>query len=179
MKWMEQNPNWLLIFDNADDPKILKSFLPSQPQGHILLTSRVHSYASLGILKPIEVEKLTLNEATTFLIERVARELDETEKICAEELAKEIDGLPLALEQAGAYIYETSITFKRYLENYRRSKLVLLETQKPIIGDYPDSVQTTWSMNFEAIKQESEASADLLRFCAFLAPDAIPYELIA
>ena len=177
--WMEQNSNWLLIFDNADQPKLLKAFLPAQPQGHILLTSRAHSFDSLGILKPIEVEKMPLNEATEFLIERVARELDDSEKECAEQLAKEIDGLPLALEQAGAYIHETSLTFKRYLANYQRSKLDLLAKQKPVLGEYPESVQTTWSLNFEAIRQQSEASADVLRLSAFLAPDVIPYELIA
>ncbi|QDU11369.1 toll/interleukin-1 receptor domain-containing protein [Gimesia aquarii] len=178
-QWMEQNPNWLLIFDNADDPKLLKSFLPPQPQGHIILTSRAHTFDSLGILKPIEVEKLPLNEATDFLIERIARELEDSEKDFAEQLAKELDGLPLALEQAGAYIHESSLTFKRYLENYQRSKLDLLAKQKPVLGEYPKSVQTTWSMNFEAIRQQSEATADLLRFSAFLAPDAIPHELIA
>ena len=178
-RWMEQNFNWLLIFDNADDPKILKPFLPQQSQGHILLTSRAHSFASLGILKPIEVETLPLDKATEFLIDRVARELEESEQEFAAELAKEIDGLPLALEQAGAYIHEKSINFERYLNNYRQSKLELLEKQKPVMGDYPESVQTTWSMNFEAIKEQSEAAADLFRFCAYLAPDAIPYELIA
>ena len=178
-RWMEQNSNWLLIFDNADVPRYLNDFLPQQAQGHILLTSRAHSFDSLGILKPIEVEKMPLNEATDFLIERVARELDDSEKDFAEQLAKEIDGLPLALEQAGAYIHEKSLTFKRYLANYQRSKLDLLAKQKPVLGEYPASVQTTWSLNFEVIKQQSEASADVLRLSAFLAPDVIPYELIA
>ncbi|QDT42654.1 photosystem I assembly protein Ycf3 [Gimesia alba] len=178
-RWMEQHPNWLMIYDNADQPDCLESFLPLQSQGHILLTSRANIFARLGILEPIDVQKLPLDQATEFLIKRVSKRLDDSEQNLARKLATELDGLPLALEQAGAYIQETAITFKRYLENYRRLKLDLLEKQKPVMGDYPESVQTTWSMNFEEIKQQAETTADLLRFCAFLAPDAIPYDLIA
>ncbi|QDT95534.1 tetratricopeptide repeat protein [Gimesia aquarii] len=179
--WLEQHHNWLLIFDNADQPNSLERFLPLQSQGHILLTSRASVFDKLQILEPIEVDKLPLDQATAFLIKRVARELNDSEQTFARKLAKELDRLPLALEQAGAYLHnKKASTFENYLRRYSESKLTLLEKQGPIFGKYSESVETTWLINFQEIeeKEELQASADVLRFCAFLAPDSIPVELI-
>lgn len=54
-----------------------------------------------------------------------------------------------------------------------------MEEQKPQIGNYPESVATTWKINFEAVKASNPAAADLLNLSAFLSPDNIPYELLA
>src|SRR5262249_44092002 len=101
------------------------------------------------------------------------------ERDAAEKLAAELDGLPLALEQAAAYLHETKATFQRYLESYRSRGIELLETGRPALGGYPESVVSTWAANFEAVHQESPAAIDVLRFSAFLAPDDIPFELLA
>ena len=45
-------------------------------------------------------------------------------------------------------------------------------------GDYPETVRTTWTKSFEAVKAKSAAAADLLTVSAFLAPDRIPYEIL-
>ncbi|QDT96282.1 FxSxx-COOH system tetratricopeptide repeat protein [Gimesia aquarii] len=179
--WLEQHHNWLLIFDNADQPNSLERFLPLQSQGHILLTSRASVFDTLQILEPIEVDKLPLDQATAFLIKRVARELNESEQTFVRELAEELDRLPLALEQAGAYLHrKKASTFENYLRRYRESKLTHLKQQGPVLGQYSKSLEKTWLINFQEIeeKEESQASADVLRFCAFLAPDSIPIELI-
>lgn len=44
--------------------------------------------------------------------------------------------------------------------------------------DYPHSVATTWSLSFQKVEQDNPAAAELLRLCAFLAPDRIPEELL-
>jgi hypothetical protein len=93
-------------------------------------------------------------------------------------LAKALGYLPLALEQAGAFISAKSTRFRGYLATYRRWRLALLNASDPIVGDYKESVATTWSMNFIEIEQTSAASSDLLRFSAFLDPDGIPLCLI-
>jgi hypothetical protein len=49
----------------------------------------------------------------------------------------------------------------------------------PVAGDYPESVATTWIMNFDEVEKTSRASADVLRVSAFLHPDSIPLELLA
>tara|TARA_R100001132_G_C3274429_1_gene96590 strand:- start:3730 stop:5619 length:1890 start_codon:yes stop_codon:yes gene_type:complete len=176
--WMGLNKNWLMIFDNADKPDCLESFLPVQFQGHVILTSRANSFTRLGILESLEIKKLTLDQANDFLIKRVSRQLNSTEEKYARALAIEIDGLPLALEQAGAYIQETAITFKRYLKLYKNLRIELLEEQKPVLGGYAKTVQKTWLLNFQAVEDELPAAVEVLRFCSYFAPDAIPYNTI-
>jgi tetratricopeptide (TPR) repeat protein len=89
----------------------------------------------------------------------------------------------LAMEQAAAYIAETGASFSSYLAGYRKQRLKLLETQGPVIGNdekeqQKRTVATAWAVNFADVEKASSASADLLRLSAFLAPDAIPLELL-
>ncbi|HLL70112.1 MAG TPA: FxSxx-COOH system tetratricopeptide repeat protein [Pyrinomonadaceae bacterium] len=178
-RWLETNTEWLLILDNADEPAIIEEFLPEHAKGHILLTSRAQVFDSIGILNPIELEEMTPDDARAFLLKRTGRvelELDETTAL--EELAKELDYLPLALEQAGAYIKELRSSFQDYLASYKRRGLALLEKGHPT-GKYPKSVRTTWSLNFQQVRQLSPAASDLLRVSAFLNPDRVPNELIS
>ncbi|MEM9092530.1 MAG: FxSxx-COOH system tetratricopeptide repeat protein, partial [Cyanobacteria bacterium P01_F01_bin.53] len=177
--WLEHHPNWLLIFDNADHPKQLRHFRPRQAQGHILLTSRAQTFDMLGIARPVSLKKMTSQEAEAFLFTRTDRESDgSTEQAAVVTIAAELDYLPLALEQAGAYILAQQVSFQDYLKSYRKRRLILLEKSGPIAGDYPESVATTWSLNFREVEATSIAAADLLRVSAFLSPDAIPYELL-
>ena len=176
--WLENNSGWLLIFDNVDHPEKLKSFVPNQAQGHILLTSRAQNFDALGIARPISLSEMHTNEAIAFLFKRTGRDPDNfTEQAAAATLADELGCLPLALEQAGAYILAKQISFQNYLKSYRKRRLQLLEKTGPIAGDYPDSVATTWTLNFHEVEATSTASADLLRVSAFLSPHEIPYEL--
>ena len=175
MLWLEQNSDWLLIFDNADDPELLKPFMPRTQEGHILLTSRASVFDALGILNPIELPLLSVEDAAEFLLKRTGRDgSDEAEVESAKELANELGLLPLALEQAGAYILALGIGF----EAYRQRRLELLQRGQPVMGDYAESVATTWLVNFEEVASRSEASADLLRLSAFLGADNIPFELM-
>jgi tetratricopeptide (TPR) repeat protein len=176
-RWFETNADWLLILDNADDPRIVEEFLPETSKGHLLLTSRAQVFDNLGILNPVELEEMTPEDAKAFLLKRTGRpELEPDEAQAVEQLARELDYLPLALEQAGAYIKELRGRFQNYLLSYRQRGLDLLEKGHPL-GNYPKSVRTTWSLNFQQVEQTSSASADLLRVSAFLNPDRIPSEL--
>jgi len=177
--WLGTHSDWLLILDYADDPAVLVEFLPTDHKGHILITSRAQDFQLLGIFDPVELRKLPIEDATAFLLRRCGREgAHEAERGAARELAGELDGLPLALEQAAAYIVATRAPFQCYLESYRTGGLAQLEEHRPALGQYPSSVATTWAGNFAKVQSESEAAADVLRLSAFLAPDAIPFELL-
>ncbi len=175
--WLAKHSGWLLIFDNADRPELLKPFLPKPSLGHILLTSRAQTFDTLGITKPVSLTKMPADEAVTFLSNRTGRDLDSLEETAATTLAQNLGYLPLALEQAGAYILTQQISFQGYLKSYQKHRLNLLQKSGPIAGNYPESIATTWSLNFREVKATSAAAADLLRVSAFLSPDAIPYEL--
>ncbi len=178
-RWLDRNQQWLLILDNADDPAIVKDFIPQNLNGQILLTSRATVFDILGITKPEEIKKMTPVEAKEFLTKRTGQEApSQAEKDALSDIAKELDYLPLALEQAGAYINRVKCSFSTYLSSYRGRGLKLLSKSPPVAGEYPESVATTWLLNFDMVEKANQASADLLKFSAFLNPDNIPLELI-
>ena len=179
-RWFSSNQRWLLIFDNVAEPDSIKPFMPVKPTGHILLTSRAQVFDAIGIVKAIELNEMSREKAQAFLLKRTGRGDDGgVETNAASELTIELGFLPLALEQAGAFIVKNQSLFQDYLRSFRKRKLELLNKHGPVAGNYPESVRTTWSMNFRQLEKESEAAADLLRLSAFLSPDDIPLEFVA
>src|SRR6266702_3264631 len=181
--WFQSRTGWLLIFDNADDLAMVRDFLPAGGQGHILLTTR--SQVTGNIARRIDVERMETEEGSFFLLHRAGLLEDatldavsEVERAKARELVEEVDGLPLALDQAGAFIEETQCGLADYLQLYRTRQDEVLKRRGRLVTDHPDSAATTWSLSFEKVEHANPVAADLLRLCAFLDPDAIPEELI-
>ena len=184
-RWFQEHTDWLLILDNADDIAMVQGFIPLGSKGHILLTTRAH--ATGRIAKRIEVEKMDPYEGAIFLLRRT-KLLDpdapletapRNEQDTVREIVKAMDGLPLALEQAGAYIEETECGLQGYLRLYREQGVQILKEYGELVPDHPEPVATTWSLSFDKVEQANPAAAELLRFCAFLAPDTIPEELFS
>lgn len=183
-RWMEQHEGWLLILNNADDLSLLTNFLPSGGKGHILLTTR--SQATGRIAESLPVEKLEISESKQFLLCRAklltpGEPLDHASEAMREDaqaLITELDGLPLAIDQAGAYIEEIGCSLSEYLALYRRRRLALLKRQSSFSADYPHTVANTWALSFQQVEQADPAAAELLRLCAFLQPDAIPESIL-
>ena len=125
-RWLAQHRDWLLILDNADDLPIIDAFLPdlSATNGHILITTR--SQAAGTLAAPIAVEKMDQQEGTLLLLRRARllapgvplAQAIPTDRTQAEAIVSALDGLPLALDQAGAYIEETGCTLADYLTYY-------------------------------------------------------------
>lgn len=186
--WLETNTSWLLVFDNVEDPKTIKSILPSTTKGHILLTTR--SYIEENSVSSIELDTLKTDEGTLFLLRRariissdgLLSDANEAERVAASEIASELDGLPLALDQAGAYIEGTDCGLVRYLQLYHTCHNELLRERGQFSlqhnQNHPESIAATLTLSFKKVLQSHPAAADLLRFCAFLQPDAIPEEII-
>jgi hypothetical protein len=170
-RWLEQHPGWLLIFDNARDAEEVRPYLPQGRAGHAMITSRDPNWR--GVASPLEVRTLQREDAARFLLERAGRSDD----VAAHELAAELGDLPLALEQAGAYIEETGETLAGYIELFRTRRQDLRGEERPPAG-YPDTVATTWLLSFHQAEQQAPAAAELLRLCAFLAPDDISLTML-
>lgn len=183
-EWLEANDRWLLVFEDADDPKLLQHLqqqncLPSTSQGHILITSRSQLLDAIGIASPIELKSMDPEEALEFLITRTGRgDSDSTEIEAAAQLAKELGYLPLALEQAAAFITAKKAPFQNYLKSYQQRRLELLEKSLPIAGSYSEPITLTLREGLRDIEQESAAATELLHLSAFLGSENIPIELI-
>jgi len=165
-RWLGQNAGWLLIFDNAPEAKSVRDYLPQSATGHTLITSRNPHWR--GVAQTWPVKLLARNEAADFLLKRTGQ----TDAEAASALAETLGDLPLALEQAGAYIENKGKSLADYLELFRSRRQDLWRRDQPPV-DYPETVANTWDLAFREIGQESSGGAALMNLCAFLAPDDI------
>src|SRR5205823_1560796 len=121
---------------------------------------------------------LLLRRASLLALQATLNMANPDEQRLAQAISQELDGLPLALDQAGAYIKETPCPLPDYLVLYQTRRSDILRIRGSFDQDYPSSVATTWSLSFEKISQALPAASELLNFGAFLAPDAIPEDLL-
>ncbi len=178
-RWLTNHSDWLVIFDNVEDLELVKNVLPPARCGSLLFTSRRQA---LGFTtQTLDLEQMTLEEGVRFLLHR-ARLLAPTASLdslapenlaLAREIVVAMDGLPLALDQAGAYIEAIQCSLSDYLRFFQSSQLRLLD-ERDTHADHPLSVSRTFALAFERLEQNNPAAAELLTVCAFLAPDAIP-----
>jgi tetratricopeptide (TPR) repeat protein len=178
-RWLGKNANWLLILDNADEPEIVKKFLPNQYSGKVLLTSRAQNFRSVGIANPVNLSVMTEAEALEFFAKSLGvEEIASPEMEAAKALAAELGYLPLALEQAAAYISVEEVTFGEYLGKYRELRAAIFGMSEAQAGNYKETVMTTWRLNFEKVEKDGAGAGDILRVSAFFSAEAIPFELI-
>jgi hypothetical protein len=182
-RWLGSREGWLLILDNSDDLAMTRQFIPAEKNGDVLLTTQTRATGTVARL--VEIQEMGTEEGALFLLRRAkyiteAAALDaaaETDQAKAKEISAQLDGLPLALDQAGAYIEETGCGLSGYLELYLDYAPELLRRRGALASDHPDPVASTWVLSFEKIKQANPAAAEILDFCAFLYPDIIPEEV--
>ena len=160
---------WLLVFDNAPDRASVAPFVPPAGPGRVLITSRSQIWPP-G--QSLDVPVLDPQVAAEFLGNRTG----DPDRQAAGELADVLGGLPLALEQAAAYVQATGNSLVGYLASFRQRRADLLGRGEPT--GYPHTVATTWTLAFGDLAQAEPGAAGLLRLLAFCAPEAVPLRLL-
>ena len=200
LDWLRRREKlWCLVVDNLDElemsadmRKLLTGHWKQAAHGHIIITTRreaVEIGEETGIEEYfcIELKCLTDEEGIQFLRMRTGAAREKDSEI--RELVQELGGLPLALDQAAAYIRCLRQPIKEYLKKYRKQRLLLLKKKKArnrVENTPPErlAIHTTWLLNFDQISQISiemelaEIPTLVMRVAAFLGPDDIPYAMI-
>ncbi|MBO0790571.1 MAG: tetratricopeptide repeat protein [Ktedonobacteraceae bacterium] len=184
IRWLREHRGWLLILDNLEELELVREFVPGTRQGAVLFTTRLQVTEPLAHALPLE--SLSEEEGVLFLLRRARRlkradpveAASDRERLLVRQIVMLLGGLPLALDQAGAYILETGSSLEEYLALYEQRHTALLAWRGRVPVEHPDSVGTTFALAFERVERQSPAAVELLRLCAFLAPDAIPEALI-
>lgn len=188
-RWLKQWESWLLVLDDVKDEQLLNSFIPSVERGDILITTQLRTIIEVS---DIEVEKMTDSEGVLFLLRRmraVAPNSGGDEDLIdkypeALKITQKMDGLPLALDQAGAFIEETACGLSGYINRFETQHRQLLNRRGGFLpddlkpSDQPASVVTALVLSVERAENAHTLAGDILRLCAFLYPDAIPEEII-
>jgi hypothetical protein len=174
--WLEHHQRWLLVLDNVEDPHQVVELLPRSATGHIVLTSRTEvGWEPLASV--LTVEALAPADAAGLLLTR-AEETGQAAHAAAIKLAATLGGLPLALEQAGAYVASTgTVTLAGYAQLFGTRALELLQRGQPL--GYQHTAATTWSLALQTLEQTEPAAVDLLALAGFLAPEDLPQPLLA
>jgi len=164
--------DWLLVFDNAPDPAAVRGLLPPGGGDRVVITSQ---YPHWPVGQTLEVPVLDQATAARFLLTRTGAVGTEAENAAAEALAGELGGLPLALEQAAAYMQAAGRGISEYLGLFREHRTELLARGDPT--GYDRRVTTTWTLAFAQLGQSGPA-AGLLRLAACYAAEDIPLYLL-
>jgi tetratricopeptide (TPR) repeat protein len=180
--WLQSNSRWLLILDNLEDPSVIRHLAQAFMEGHVLITTQMHATADFGErvelleMKPAEGALLVLRRAKLLPKDRPLEAASEVDRRLASQISVQVGGLPLALDQVGAFIEETPSTLEESLRFYATDGANLRARRGNLAADHAP-VTKTFSRSFKALAERSPAAADIVRVCAFLAPDAIPEEI--
>ncbi len=188
-RWLSTHKEWLLIWDNLEQIELLHRFLPPAQQGAILITTQKPTLGTL--VQCLELSPMKKEEGILLFLRRakVLKQGTHSEEVnqrqmcspieykVAEILVKAMHGLPLALDQAGAYIDETRCTIADYVQYYEQQRLTCLGWRGTSDGSHPNSVVATVMLAKQRIEAVSPIAVELLQVCAFLYPDSIAIEI--
>ncbi|KAI9666295.1 MAG: hypothetical protein M1821_004230 [Bathelium mastoideum] len=207
----ERNGQWLMILDNVDDDDVffsgsedtsgstqtidtamhgkpLETFLPQTRNGMILITSRnrtaafnlVGDYGDIVQVEPMEEE-----DALALLQTKVP--IDETSRADATALVNALEGVPLAITHAAAYIKmrasTTSVsTYRKLFRESEANQVHLLSNKKwkdlRRHHSARDAVIVTWQISFDQIRKMDLKAADLLALMSMFDKQGIPRSLL-
>jgi tetratricopeptide (TPR) repeat protein len=171
---LQSVPRWLLIFDNADSAGNVRPWLPAGPTpagvaGHVLVTSRRGGFGALG--QVLDLDVIPPADALRLLRTRVPK-LDHH---IGNQIAEELGRLPLALEQAAAYLDLSQIPATEYLQLLHDRAADL--HRRGQVASRDDTIATLWDLSLQRLTRENPAAVQLLAVCAYLAPEPIPLDL--
>jgi hypothetical protein len=163
---------WLLVFDNAEHPDIVRTFVPPGA-GQIIVTSRNPGWA--GLARTIEVAPFTRDESKRLLRTRHAAISDPD----ADRLADALGDLPLAVEQAASWRAQTGMPVREYVKLLEENSEELLKSGVASGSNYQLSVAAAWNVPLNRLRTERPEALALLRLCAFFGPEPISREVLA
>ncbi|KAF8333765.1 hypothetical protein F5887DRAFT_1257539 [Amanita rubescens] len=191
LKWISKKLNWLMVYDNADGGyQIVEKFLPPGDGGNILITSR-----NLELMRITEnsIEVLEMGEEEALSLLSKSARLDcrsENMQTKGKQLISELGGIPLAIDQAGAYMLTCKCSLGDYLELYAKNHDELMSN--PMFkgaSDYGSCTYGTWEISMKEIEARAaqkrddegaaaaESAVSLHQIIAFLHHENIPEEL--
>ena len=180
LKWISQRSSWLMVYDSADGHySVVEKFLPPGNGGNILITSRNVGLKRLA-LDSVNVLDMEDDEAIQLLLKSAMLDgASDHVTDMAQDVTSELGGIPLAVDQAGAYMQNCGCGLGGYLELLKKHRHQLM-SRKEFKGasDYGSSTYGSWDISIEQIQgmaaegtgqevQAAQCAISLLRIFAF------------
>ena len=173
--WLQAHAGWLLILDDVSDPGDVEPLLGQLHGGHILLTTR-RDTGWQRIAAPVRLDVLAPGPAADLIAAATGQDGPDDAEAAAE-IAAELGFLPLALDQAAAYVTQTRIPLARYLDLLRQHP-ARMHAATAAGGQAQRAIARLWDITLQAISQADPAAAGLLGALACYASDSIPRAII-
>ena len=188
LQWISHiQGEWLIVFDNADDvsPELVARFIPAGNRGNILITSRNRSMGRIiGFENLIEITEMEEADAITLLLRASNLDSLPEHEQAAKEIVASLGCIPLAVDQAGAYIEAGKCSINKYLRRLSRHRQSLMsDTAFTGASNYNQTVYGTWDLSFQEIERRGKSSTGnaqaaqvailILQICAFYHPSNI------
>ena len=205
MQWLahEKNNSWLLIFDNVDKESsdeggfdIIPLF-PPRDHGSILVTTRLAPLSRLGNSKKVgrmsdeeAVELLDDHRGESVSYRKGGQTISSQEVFARQALLKTLDGLPLAISQAGRFIKALNLRLETYLELYSSSKREVMDmlcNDSQLQDSEKGSIRTTWTISLNLLKEKAtkqgpngdyHAAHSFLQLFAYFESSDLRYDII-
>jgi hypothetical protein len=171
--WFRQNSSYLFLYDNAEGCPNLHMYLPDGTHGSILIATRKKLHKIVG-REELDTREFDLSDACAFLKKR----LEFVNDAEAKQLSNMLGCIPLALEQAAAYMKEEEYSIVQYMDLFKQYRLKVL--YKPSSDtDYDKTILTTWKITLDKMEMEesSTPSVTFFKMLAYCAPDEIPLQM--
>ncbi|WYZ39136.1 hypothetical protein EsH8_III_001050 [Colletotrichum jinshuiense] len=201
--FIEAQPRWLLVLDNADDLRLfgvgvapsrnstaqpsrsLYRFVPKGTSGSVLWTSRDKRVAGslVGPSRAVEITSMLPIEAQALLAMTRGCALRDEELDDAAVLLSELHHIPLPVSQAAAYMRRTNTPVKKYVSRLQDGKKRWALLRKTDFDRHrregiSNSIFETWNITIEHLKQEDETAVKILYILAYIDNQNIPVEII-
>ncbi|KAE9374051.1 hypothetical protein N431DRAFT_556473 [Stipitochalara longipes BDJ] len=198
LKWfsLDGNDRWLLIFDNVDRAPDdeggvdIMAYFPPRDQGSILVTSRLASMPLNAMKIPVD----PMNEyQSAALLDRFVtmNSIYQHSSDAKTKLLQMLDGLPLAISQAGRFVKSSKMGLDEYLSLYESSKHEVIEKLPFATDGIEDtqraSIRTTWTISVNLLKQRMEKDTidgnhynafHLLQLLAYFEPTDLSFDIM-
>ncbi|KAH6986817.1 hypothetical protein EDB80DRAFT_183685 [Ilyonectria destructans] len=156
-------------------PFDIRLFFPESYHGAIIVTTRS---STVKIGQAVRLAKLERIEDSLQILESTSNRQGLGEDPAAVRLAEKLDGLPLALSTAGAYLDQVSMTCKEYLELYQESWYRLQKSSPQLLSYEDRAMYSTWNISYLNIETRNKSSAMLLKLWAYFDHDDLWYDLL-
>ena len=175
--WLEADGSRrLLVFDDVEDPALLRPFVPAAGAARVLITAAREPMTELGT--SVSVDVFSAEEALALLDGRTGL----ADEAGASAVAAELGHLPLALDQAAAVIAGQHLGYEAYLAKLRAVQ----------VGDYlvrgedgeeqpsPPGVAEAVLLSLEAASAADRVgvSTGVMELMAMLSPAAVHRDLL-
>jgi tetratricopeptide (TPR) repeat protein len=183
MRWLGEQPCWLLVLDNVVELNFVRDLMrKAHVKGrHIIVTTQSQATGAIAakdlpLMKDQVGAELLLRRANFIPPGAPLSDARPRDVEVAKAISEKLGGLPLALDQAGAYISETGTGLTDYRELLNERLPELLARRGDLDNEH-ESVARTFVKSLAVLGERNSAAAELMRVMGFLAPDAVPEEI--